>query len=321
MNEFDLINTFFSVQPVARGDVVLGIGDDAAVLEVPAGAQLVVSTDTLNAAVHFPVATDPVLVGHKSLAVNLSDLAAMGATPAWFTLNLSLPQPDQRWLAGFCRGLFDLAALHAIALVGGDTTRGPLSVSIQASGLVPRGQALLRSGARPGDGIYVTGSLGDAALGLMQHQGRLAAPTDQRAQLLQRLHSPTPRVQEGLRLRGLASSCIDISDGLCADLGHILERSGVGARIELESIPVSPAYRASLIPLSMDPVLTGGDDYELCFAVPAQREVELALAVEGFSCLCTRIGVIEPAPGLRIVDATGGLYQPVTRGYDHFSTT
>ena len=321
MNEFDLIRTFFSAQPVVRGDVVHGIGDDAAVLQVPAGAQLVVSTDTLNADVHFPADTDPVFVGHKSLAVNLSDLAAMGATPAWFTLNLSLPQPDQRWLGDFCRGLYDLAARHAIALVGGDTTRGPLSISIQVCGLVPAGQALLRSGAQPGDGIYVTGTLGDAALGLMQHQDRIAIPSGHRAQLLQRLHCPTPRVQEGLRLRGLASACIDISDGLCADLGHILERSRVGARIELEYVPVSDAYRASLVPPSMDAALAGGDDYELCFTVPARHEAGLARVVEEFSCLCTRIGVIEPAPGLRIVDASGGLYRPPARGYDHFSTT
>jgi thiamine-monophosphate kinase len=320
VNEFELINRFFSRQPVARGDVALGIGDDAAVLEVPAGMQLVVSTDTLNSGVHFPADTDPVSVGHKSLAVNLSDLAAMGATPAWFTLNLSMPQADENWLTGYCRGLFALAARHGIALVGGDTTRGPLAISIQVCGLVPAGQALLRSGARPGDGIYVTGTLGDAALGLMQHQGRLDAPAAHREQLLQRLHCPAPRVQEGLRLREVASSCIDISDGLCADLGHILERSGVGARIELDRIPVSDAYCASRASLTMDPALTGGDDYELCFTVPAQREAVFARTMEEFSCLCTRIGVIESLPGLRIIDAAGGLYHPAARGYDHFST-
>ena len=221
MNEFELIQKYFAHQPLARADVVLGIGDDAAVLEVPVGQQLVISTDALVSGVHFPEHTDPEAIGHKALAVNLSDLAAMGATPAWFTLNLSLPRADPAWLEGFCRGLFALAVQHGVQLVGGDTTRGPLTIGIQICGLVPRGQALTRVGARAGDRVYVTGVLGDAAIGLLFAQGKLELPEEYRANVLARLNRPQPRVAAGERLRGLASACIDLSDGLGSSTGRI----------------------------------------------------------------------------------------------------
>lgn len=318
MNEFELIRKYFACQPLARPDVVLGIGDDAAVLEVPAGQQLVVSTDMLVAGVHFPENTAPEAIGHKSLAVNLSDLAAMGATPAWFTLNLSLPQADPAWLDGFSRGLFALAGTYNLQLVGGDTARGPLTIGIQICGLVPGGQALTRAGARPGDRVYVTGTLGDAALGLLCVQGQLDLPAAQRAQVLERLNYPSPRVAAGERLRGLASACIDISDGVHADLGHILEASGVGARIELRRLPVSPAYTETFATLGWAPALTHGDDYELCFTIPALREPAFRRASVDLGVVCSYIGEIEAVPGLRIVDENGAEYRPPVAGYDHF---
>jgi len=318
VNEFDIIREYFARQPVTRPDVVLGIGDDAALLAVPADQELVVSTDMLVAGVHFPEGTDPVSIGHKSLAVNLSDLAAMGATPAWFTLNLSLPQADPAWLEGFCQGLFGLARLHELALVGGDTTHGPLTIGIQIMGFAPRGQALRRSGARAGERIYVTGLLGEAALGLRLVQGQLDLPEEFRATVVQQLSRPLPRVQAGLRLRGLASACIDISDGLVADLGHILEASGVGARIHLDRLPLSPAYDAAFQQVGWEAALAGGDDYELCFTVPPERELAFRNASTRFGVSCSYIGDIEAQPGLRILEKNGAPYRAAQRGYDHF---
>lgn len=321
MNEFDLIRQYFTRETSTRRDVVVPIGDDGAVLEVPADQQLVVSTDTLNAGVHFPPDAAAADIGHKSLAVNLSDLAAMGATPAWFTLSLSLPRIDPAWLEGFCQGLFALARTHHVQLVGGDTTRGPLAVSITVNGLVPRGQALLRRGARPGDRLYVTGELGDAALGWLQHTGGLSLPEAARAQVLRRLHRPTPRVRAGLALRGLASACIDISDGLAADLGHVLAASHVGARVELARLPLSGVYRGQLPSLGWQSAVSHGDDYELCFTLPAAHQAALsALAAEvtgGVTC----IGEIEAPPGLRMLDADGQPYRPASAGHDHFRVT
>lgn len=318
MNEFELIARYFARQPVQRADVVLGIGDDAAVLNVPTDQQLVVSADMLVAGVHFPVSTDALFIGHKALAVNLSDLAAMGATPAWFTLSLSMPEADTKWLEGFCAGLFDVARQHDIALVGGDTTRGPLTIGIQIMGLVPPGQALQRSGARPGDRIYVTGLLGEAALGLQLVQGQLKLPEEFHTNVLQRLHHPLARVSVGLALRKLASSCIDISDGLVADLGHVLTASQVGARIELQRLPLSPAYDAAFEQVGWEAALSGGDDYELCFTVPPERETVFRNASMRFGVPCSYIGDIEAEPGLRILNENGGLYQVKQSGFDHF---
>jgi thiamine-monophosphate kinase len=318
MNEFELIRQYFARQPVVRSDVVVAIGDDGAVLEVPVDQQLVVSTDTLNAGVHFPTDADAVSVGHKSLAVNLSDLAAMGAAPAWFTLNLSLPHIDPPWLDGFCQGLFALAREHQVQLVGGDTTRGPLAISITLQGFVPRGQALLRRGAAVGDRVYVTGELGSAALGLLLHDGKLQLPEAARAEVLRRLHTPTPRVREALALRGLATACIDISDGLVADLGHILDASKVGAEINLARLPLSAAFRQLRPTLGWEGAISHGDDYELCFTLPSARQEELRQVMQPFACGVTCIGVIEAQPGLRIIDEAGLPYHPAAAGHDHF---
>jgi thiamine-monophosphate kinase len=318
MNEFELIARYFAQQPVARPDVVLGIGDDAALLSVPPEHELVVSTDMLVAGVHFPEGVDARSIGHKALAANLSDLAAMGATPAWFTLNLSLPAAEPTWLRDFSQGLFALARQHELALVGGDTTRGPLTVGIQIMGFVPRWQALMRSGARPGDQVYVTGQLGEAALGLLVTQGRVELPEEFQGPVLARLHRPMPRVAAGLALRGIASACIDISDGLAADLGHVLEASAVGARIQLNRLPLSPAYDAAFEQVGWDTALAGGDDYELCFTVPPDREAALRQVAGRFGVPWARIGEIETRPGLRIIDERGALYSPPSAGYDHF---
>lgn len=319
MNEFDIIRRYFARQPVTREDVHLGIGDDAAVVEVPADHELVISSDLLIGGVHFPADTHPAAIGHKALAVNLSDMAAMGATPSWMMLNLSLPEINIAWMEGFTTGLFGLAQKYDVQLIGGDTTRGPLTIGIQIHGWVARGQALTRSGARVGDRIYATGTLGDAALGLAQHYGRLAVDPEHVGALQRRLERPTPRIAIGQALRGIASACIDISDGLAADLGHVLEASGVGARVTLERLPLSPAYESLHAQVGWDPALSGGDDYELCFTVPAAQQKLFAQRLHDFDCSVTPIGEIEAQPGLRLIDTRGQEYHPQRVGFDHFA--
>ncbi|HEY8553453.1 MAG TPA: thiamine-phosphate kinase [Burkholderiales bacterium] len=318
MTEFELIRTFFASSSVTRSDVAVPVGDDAAVVDVPPGMQTVLATDVLVAGVHFFDDVDPAALGHKALAVNLSDLAAMGAEPAWFLLDLTLPHVDTAWLAAFAQGMYALARRHDVQLIGGDTSRGPLAVAVTVAGLVPRGAALRRAGARPGDGVYVTGTLGDAAFALAERVGTPRCTTAERALLDERLERPTPRVAEGLALRGVASSAIDISDGLLADLGHVLAASGVGARLQLDAIPLSATYRRHLREIGWDAALAGGDDYELCFTVPAANEARLAaLAAErGFAA--TRIGEITAGEGVAIYDEAGRRYEPARRGHEHF---
>ena len=319
LSEFDIIRRFFDRPQVAAGrsDVLLGIGDDAAVVTVPDDHDLVLCMDTLVAGVHFPEDTSPGAIGHKALAVNLSDLAAMGAEPAWFTLAVTLPHADEDWLAAFAQDMFRLADYYRVQLVGGDVTRGPLSVTVQAHGLVPRGGALRRAGAAVGDHIYVTGTLGDAGLAL-----RLVsqpAPA-----LRQRLDYPSPRVESGLALRGLASAVIDISDGLLADLGHLLEYRGLGAMLEADDLPRSAGFRAladttESKKLYYELPLTAGDDYELCFTIPSSRcgEAEAALADLPGGCTC--VGVIESEPGIRCRHRDDSTWQPDGgQGYQHF---
>jgi len=317
MTEFELIRSFFARQDVVRPDVVAGIGDDTALLQPPAGQQLAVTSDLLVSGVHFLPDADPFSLGHKALAVNLSDLAAMGAEPAWFMLNLALPKADARWLEPFCRGMFQLAREHNVQLVGGDTSRGPLAIAIEAHGFVPPGQALRRSGAKIGDRIYVTGALGDAALALRHRLGGIRLIERDLAAVAERLDRPTPRVREGMMLRGIAHSAIDISDGLLADLGHILEMSKVGARINLDKIPVSPVCRSHIKETGWDTVLATGDDYELCFTVLEKNiaALEKLQPACGFHC----IGAIESEPGLRIMDESGKPYRPRETGHDHFA--
>jgi thiamine-monophosphate kinase len=319
ISEFDLINHFFSSMTSKRGDVVLGIGDDAALLRVPQGKDLVVSVDTMVAGVHFFPDVSALNLGHKVLAVNLSDLAAMGAEPAWATLALTLPGIDYDWVSEFCRGFSALASDYGLQLVGGDTTSGPLSVTVQIQGLLPMGKGLTRSGAQVGDDIYVTATLGDAALALSCMRAK-----DQRAdlvQLLERLERPIPRVEVGLALRDIASSAIDISDGLAADLGHILQASQVGAKVELDKIPLSPPVSAA-IQQSRDwsIAIAGGDDYELCFTLPPLHRDRIAAIAQQTGVAVTPIGVIEAQTGLRFLLPDGSLLTPEYIGYEHFSS-
>jgi thiamine-monophosphate kinase len=319
--EFDIIRHYFMRQDSNRSDVITGIGDDAAVLQVPAGMELVVCMDTLVEGVHFPRSTAAAAVGHKALAVNLSDLAAMGAEPAWATLSLTLPEPDTAWLTDFSQAFFKLADQYHVQLVGGDTTQGPLAITVQAHGLVPAGRALLRQGAQAGDHIYVTGTLGDAGLAL------LLAGTGQH-ELQQRLDYPTARLAAGQALRGVASAAIDVSDGLLADLGHLLEMARLGAAVSIDDLPRSDAFTETVTHCGTDDrglfhelPLAAGDDYELCFTVPEAALQQLEAARPLFACACTRIGKVEKQAGIRCYTTAGKLYEPATDGYRHFGSS
>ena len=329
MGEFDLIRRFFT-RPTPNA--VLGVGDDCALLRSAPGMQMAISTDMLVAGRHFFTDTDPRALGHKALAVNLSDLAACGARPLAFSLALALPHADEAWLAPFAQGLLALADAHGCELIGGDTTRGPLTICITVFGEVPAHganptaptSALLRSGAQAGDDIYVSGTLGDAALALRALQGTLELPSA-------RLERPEPRVALGQALRGVASACADVSDGLLGDLGHILERSGLGARVDVDRVLPLLAARTHFpggaaqfdrqlgVATAQQCVLAGGDDYELVFcAAPAQRAA-VAQASAHSATPVTHIGTMQAAPGLRLVDALGHAVAPQFASFDHFS--
>lgn len=315
--EFDLIAKHFTR---ATPGAVLGVGDDCALLAPTPGMQLAVSSDMLLEGRHFSPQDSPAGLGHKSLAVNLSDLAAMGATPRWATLAIALPSTNDAWLTAFARGFFRLADLHGIELVGGDTTRGPLTISITVMGEVPPGDALRRDGAQAGDDVWVSGVIGSAALALAYRQGRLFMEQVDAAKVLPALYLPTPRVELGIALRGLATSAIDISDGLLGDLGHLLERSNVGATIEFACLPTLPVAQAYLHEaVARDCVLAGGDDYELCFTAPTGKREAIIAAACAVDVKVTRIGRITAEPGLAVIDSSG---QPMTidhTGYDHFA--
>lgn len=312
-SEFDLI-AHIHARTAPRSDVVLGIGDDAAVIEVPSGKQLVVTADTLNAGVHFPHDTSVDAIGWKSLAVNLSDLAAMGAQPAWCTLSLSMPDGSQAWLDAFLDGFLSLAARHEVCLIGGDTTRGPLSIAVTALGLVAHGSALRRDGAHEGDDIWVTGTLGDAAAALACVLAGADAPTT----LRERLDRPSPRVEAGLQLQGLAHACIDVSDGLLADLGHICTRSAVGAEIELAGLPASSALATFDEAGRQHLQATGGDDYELCFTAAPAARAQIVQAMQSAETAVSRIGRIVRGQGVEARDANGKVWRPQHSGYRHF---
>jgi len=318
MNEFEAIHAFFSVQPIRRADVALGIGDDAALLRVPAGLELVATTDTLVADVHFLADTDPADLGYRALAVNLSDLAAMGAEPAWATLSLTLPSVDPSWLDRFCRGFYELATEFRVQLVGGNLARGPLNITVGAFGYVPEGMAMRRSGARAGDAIFVTGTLGDAAMALNHLLGRHKLEERAFSSVRDRLLRPQPRVREGLKLRSVASAAVDISDGLLADLGHVLEASGLGARVELARLPLSEVYRAALTQVGWEPALSQGDDYELCFTVAPERIAEVKTLEATLGCAVTQIGETVTEAGLTVLDPSGSAYSAQFAGHDHF---
>ncbi|UAY97353.1 thiamine-phosphate kinase [Dickeya dadantii] len=318
--EFDVIARYFNRVGYSRRDVELGIGDDCALLNIPDKQLLAVSTDTLVSGIHFLPDIDPADLAYKSLAVNLSDLAAMGADPAFVSLALTLPAIDADWLAAYSDSLFEQLAYYDMQLIGGDTTRGPLSMTLTIQGLVPAGRALKRSGARVGDWIYVTGTLGDSAAGLAVLQERLQVPdADDRQWLLQRHLRPQPRILHGQALRDLASSAIDLSDGLASDLGHILKASDCGARINLDALPYSSALLRHDDPeQAMRWALSGGEDYELCFTVPELNRGALEVAIGHLGARYTCIGQIGPASeGLSFLRSG----QPVTinlKGYDHF---
>lgn len=328
MGEFDLIARYFT-RPVQRA--VLGVGDDCALLAPAPGMQLAISSDMLVEGRHFFADVDPEALGHKALAVNLSDLAACGARPLAFTLALSLPRADAAWLQGFSRGLLQLADEHGCELVGGDTTQGPLNICITVFGEVPAGQALLRSGAQAGDDLYVSGTLGDARLALLHLQGHLTLPPAVLAAARQRLERPTPRVALGQALRGLAHSALDLSDGLLGDLTHLLKASGVGAcvdtskAIDLIAASAYPQTLSGTFDIKNDPqtallcTLSGGDDYELAFTAAPTRRADVAAAAQASGTPVTRIGVIEAAPGLRLIDAQGQAVAHRFASFDHFA--
>lgn len=318
-SEFDLIARYFSRPPVRRADVVLGVGDDCALLEVPAGRQLAVSIDTLVEGTHFARHANPEALGHKALAVNLSDLAAMGAEPAWATLALTLPAADEDWVAAFAKGFLELAAQHGVQLVGGDTTRGPRSITVQVHGFVQPGRALRRDGARPGDLVYVTGTLGDAGLALLAQQG-LFVGLGTLAELRERLDRPTPRLAEGRALVGLASAAIDVSDGLAADLGHVCAASGVGATLYLDRLPCSAAVRRYVAETGDWSIpVAAGDDYELCVSVPASRQGEVEALAAELAAGLHWVGTVERVAGVRLVRPDGSMLDDAPRGYDHFA--
>lgn len=326
LGEFDIIARYFAGHG-SRRDVLLGIGDDAAVLEVPAGQRLVVAMDTLAEGAHYPAGTAATDIGYRSLAVNLSDLAAMGAVPSWMTLSLSLPSAQADWLEGFAAGLFQLADRHGVALIGGDTIRGPAVITVQIAGWVEADGWMTRSGARPGDVVYVSGVPGEAAAGLALIQDPLpgrssrswpAPPPEPCAaeHLRQRFLRPEPRVALGRALRGIASAAMDVSDGLLADLGKLCVASGCGATLDTDALPPSAAMQALFdVAASLDFTLAGGDDYELLFTVPAER-VPL-LAALGSEVPCTRIGTITREQGVTCLRA-GQPFIAKRQGHDHF---
>ena len=313
LSEFEIIRQIFQQQKVDRNDVLLGIGDDAAVTKVPEGHELALAMDTLIGGVHFPENMKPADIGYRSLAVNLSDLAAMGAEPAWVTLALTIPESNESWLRAFASGLMSLAAQYNLQLIGGDMTRGALSITVQVHGFLPTKQILVRSGAHPGDSIYITGTLGDAAAGLASWQ-----QTDKSfAWLKQRFTRPVPRIEAGFALRGIATSVIDVSDGLIADLGHILESSNVGAKLKMANLPLSLAICEKFdLEQAREMALSGGDDYELCFTAPSNKQEQISKLVK--VCQFVEIGVIEAEPGLRCLLPDGAQYDSVGSGFQHF---
>lgn len=329
MNEFTLIDAYFKSLSERAGGLRcdLGIGDDAALVTVPHGKQLVITTDTLIEGVHFPRDTFPADIGYKALAVNLSDLAAMGAKPAWYTLNLSLPAFSTAWLESFCGGLEQMMRQQPITLIGGDTTRGALSITIQAMGLVDSGCALRRCGAQPGDDIYVSGRIGEAGVGLRAVQQKLAIDGQALQAAVNRLNRPQPRNALGEALTSLASACIDVSDGLMADLNHLLNRSGAGADVDLDKVPLAEALSTGTVLARLaltDPspqgvrrfAVSAGDDYELCFTATPARRAQIEQAAQQAGVSVTRFGSVTRAPGIFDSACGGEMLMPL--GYSHF---
>jgi thiamine-monophosphate kinase len=320
VNEFDLIKTYFQPLTPPQAQLVLGIGDDAALWQPTSGKQIVLTVDTLHLGRHFLPECPPDTVAHKALAVNLSDCAAMGAKPRGFLLSLSLPEVDPRWVANFCEGLSRLANQYDLALMGGDTTQGPLSVSITLIGEVAPGQALLRSGAQVGDDIYVSGTLGLPSLGLEILRNHRYLPEATYEAIVGAYREPFPQVALGQALVGLASSCIDISDGFAADLGHILSQSGCGARVQVDALPKDPLLQEHAEPTqALTWCLTGGDDYQLIFTAPVKLRQTLEALSERLDLPLTRVGQITPGEMLICESASGETVDTGRGGWEHFA--
>ena len=320
MKEFAIIESFFQARSYQRKDVLLGIGDDCAITSVPEGQSLVVTTDTLVSGVHFLADTPAAAIAHKAVAVNLSDLAAMGAEPAWLSLSLSLPEADPKWLEEFSQSLHELTEYYAVQLIGGDTVRGPLSVTITAHGFVPKEQALTRSNAKPGDLVYVTGTLGDAGLGLELAQGKRTASRTCSDFLLNRLNYPTPRLLAGTALRRIANACIDVSDGIITDLTHILDGSNCGAQIQVDQLPLSIALKEAVdADQAFRYALSAGDDYELLFTVSEEQKGNLDTALTNFNVSATCIGQLNGVSGKLELKFEDEPYRFEGQGFEHFS--
>lgn len=319
MKEFDLISRYFSQQVAKRKDVIIGIGDDCALLAPAENQHIAVTTDTLVSGVHFPVNTPPRAIGHKAVAVNLSDLAAVGAEPTWISLALTLPEVNEAWLSEFSIGVFELCEFYNVQLVGGDTTQGPLSITITAQGIVPQNKFISRSNAKAGDWLYVTGELGDAALALKNIQGEVDLVESTKGRILEQLDYPKPRVLAGQALRDYATSAIDISDGLLADLQHICKASDVGAKIILEKIPVSTTMLETLgRDKAIELAITGGDDYELLFSVAEDNKVGMETALSNLGIPTTCIGQLNRCAGITtLLDGEKVIMNG--KGFEHFS--
>ena len=319
ITEFGLIEKYFYKRTINRKDVALGIGDDCALLNMPEGQQLATTTDTLVEGVHFLSCVTPEDLAWKAIAVNVSDLAAMGAEPAWLSLSITLPEVDNHWLEAFSKSFFDYANYYGLQLIGGDTTSGPLSITIQAMGFVPPHSASFRSGAKPGDLIYVTGNIGDAGLGLAILTGKHHTESKQHAAyLMDRFNRPTPRVAIGIALRQIASAAIDISDGLAGDLPHLLDASKAGAIIDLDSLPLSESLLAECnFEQAIEYALSSGDDYELCFTVPEDKIKQLEKALESTTCRFTKIGRVTGGKKIQFTEK-GQKVDLQLSGYLHF---
>lgn len=321
LSEFDLISQYFT-RPTRQ--TTLGVGDDCALLTPSAGMQMAISSDMLVEGRHFFPNADPQKLGHKCLAVNLSDLAAMGATPIAFTLAFSLPSANPDWLRGFSSGLFALADEYGCELIGGDTTKGPLNICITIFGEIPPGQALRRDAAQAGDDIWVSGTLGEARLALAAYRNEIAIDAQILDEVAVRMHTPSPRVALGMALRGIAHSAIDISDGLVGDLGHILKSSHVGATLNADELPAGNMLRLQPIDVRRRFTLAGGDDYELCFTAPASRRDAILSAARSATTDVTRVGKIDSRPGLRLLDGYGSMLDPQAHqlfSFDHFTSS
>lgn len=320
LKEFNVIEKFFKAKSIQRKDVIIGIGDDGAITHIPQGQALVTTTDTLLSGVHFLADTPPHAIAQKAIAVNLSDLAAMGAEPAWISLSLSLPDIDENWLEAFSNGLQEHAVYYSVQLIGGDTVKGPLAITITAQGFVPFDQALTRSNAKPGDSVYVTGSLGDAGLGLHIAQKKCVLENQANQDfLLNRLNYPTPRLLVGTSLRRIASACIDISDGLVSDIKHVLKASQCGAILHVDKLPLSQALRESVSPSqAIDYALSAGDDYELLFTVSEEQKGHLVTALASANVDATFIGQLNGSTDKLELRQGDKPFEYNAKGYEHF---